>query len=120
MGRVAAEFLNDAAPVLTGRRGFIEKPGRQSTEKAQVEKVEKPRHGNPFPRSRVVSPPSSCSHSRTLLPKLRVGTHLRDAPLRIPARQLRFAPGYSTGSRASRTCVPKQSLGTRCRKSVPQ
>src|SRR6478735_872376 len=50
---------------------------------------------------------------RLLVPKLRLGTHLREALLRIPARRLRFASSDSAGSGASRTCVPKRSLGKR-------
>src|SRR5438093_1146845 len=42
-----------------------------------------------------------------LVPKLCLGTHGREALLRLRVHR------SPTGSRASKTCVPKQSLGTR-------
>src|SRR4051812_49110436 len=55
----------------------------------------------------------SANYRETLVPKLRLGTRLREALLRTPARRRHLTSGDLTGSRASRTCVPKQSLGTR-------
>ncbi len=44
--------------------------------------------------------------SQILVPKLRLGTQVGEAPLRV-------WPSRGTRSRASRPCVPKRSLGTR-------
>src|SRR3989442_8312072 len=50
-----------------------------------------------------------CPANLVLVPKLCLGTHWCEALLRV---RFQRSP---TGSRASKTCVPKQSLGTRSR-----
>src|SRR5271155_4319039 len=53
-----------------------------------------------------------------LVPKLRLGTQAWK--LRFPCRGNGHPRRDETGNRVSRECVPKRSLGTRCRNEVPE